>query len=198
MADLAFVLLRDPSYPEPDLVIASAGSLGIELSVDAPSGDLQTFTFGDGGVLFVALMPPHPDAPNMASGPTAVPPPEATAARAHLMVTALGLTGAERERDTRMAALTAAVIEHVPAVGAMLGHGVVFHKAALFRDMAKLGVEQGALPSEIAVDITTARESEDRMSFLSHGMARYGREEIYVTCPIQGKGALDFVFGMVH
>lgn len=198
MADLAFVLLRDPTYPSADGVIASARALGIELTLDPSSDDLQVFNLADGASLIIALMPPHPDAAQMPGGPTSVPPDEAAAARAHLIVTALGLTGDERARDTRMAALTAAVIDHVPAVGAMLGHGVVFHKAALFRDMAKLGVEQGALTSEIAVDITAARESDTRMSFLSHGMVRYGREEFYVTCPIQGKGALDFVFGMVR
>lgn len=198
MADLAFVLLRDPTYPSPDGVIASARALGIELTPDAPTGDMQTFALADGSSLIVALMPPHPAAGDMPTGPTSVTPDEVAGCRAHLIVTAQGLTGDERARDTRMAALTAAVIDHVPAVGAMLGHGVVFHKAALFADMAKLGVEQGALPSEIAVDITAARESETRMSFLSHGMVRYGREEFYVTCPIQGKGALDFVLAMVR
>lgn len=198
MADLAFVLLRDPTYPSPDGVIASARALGIELTPDAPTGDMQTFALADGSSLIVALMPPHPAAGDMPTGPTSVTPDKVAGCRAHLIVTAQGLTGDERARDTRMAALTAAVIDHVPAVGAMLGHGVVFHKAALFADMAKLGVEQGALPSEVAVDITAARESETRMSFLSHGMVRYGREEFYVTCPIQGKGALDFVLAMVR
>ncbi len=199
MIDLAFVLLREPGLPDPAAVVASARSLGIALTAD-PGADsvTQAYSLADDATLIVALMPPHPDAGDMPPGPTSVPPDEVAACRAHLIVTAQGLTGDEMARDTRMAALTAAVIDHVPAVGAMLAHGVVFHKAALFRDMAKLGVEQGALPSEIAVDITAARESETRMSFLSHGMVRYGREEFYVTCPIQGKGALDFVFGMVR
>lgn len=198
MADLAFVLLRDAQPPPPDGVIASARALGLELTLEPGADDMQSYAITGGGLLVIALMPPHPDAPRMATGPTSVPPPEAAASRAHLMLTALGLSGDERARDARMAALTAAVIDHVPAVGAMLGHGVVFHKAALFRDMAKLGVEQGGLPPEIAVDITAARESETHMSFLSHGMVRYGREEFYVTCPIQGKGALDFMFSMIR
>lgn len=97
-----------------------------------------------------------------------------------------------------MALLAAAVIDNVDAVGAMLGHGVVFHKPALFSEMAAAGVKTGALPPEIAVDITAAQESAKRMSFLTHGMARYGREELYVTCPIKGKGALGFVFDLTR
>ena len=36
------------------------------------------------------------------------------------------------------------------------------------------------------------------MSFLSHNMPRYGREDFFVTCPVSGKGALDFVYMMVR
>ena len=76
MADLAFVLLRDPTYPSPDGVIASARALGIELTPDAPTGDMQTFALADGSSLIVALMPPHPAAGDMPTGPTSVTPDE--------------------------------------------------------------------------------------------------------------------------
>ncbi|HVV83038.1 MAG TPA: hypothetical protein VHE35_08150 [Kofleriaceae bacterium] len=204
MFDLAFVLLRDPGYPVPEQVIASARELGFTLTVSDPSADadagkgLLTFAIDGGGTLIIALMPPHPDAARMGTGPTSVPADEAAAARAHLILTALELGGDLRRRDARMAALTAAVLDHVPAVGAMLGHGALFHRADLFRDLARLGAEHGTLPAELAVDITAARESEARMSFLSHGLARLGGEEVYVTCPIRGKGAVDFMFGMVR
>jgi hypothetical protein len=31
------------------------------------------------------------------------------------------------------------------------------------------------------------------MSFLTHGLGRYDREEFYMTAPIEGRGALDFL-----
>jgi hypothetical protein len=123
---------------------------------------------------------------------------EASAAPGHVIVTALGLEGSARARDTRMAALTAAVIDSTSAIGAMLGHGVMFHRAALFSEMAALGVEEGELPAEIAIDVSGAPEGPERMSFLTHGMVRYGREELYVTCPQRGRGALGFVLTMAR
>jgi hypothetical protein len=198
MPDLAFVLVSEPRYPDPASVIESARTLGIELG--APSGDSPlSFELPDGGAFMVMLVEaPHPDVPHMPAGPTSPSPDEAAAAPAHMILTALGLDGQPRERDTVMAKLTAAVIQSTNAVGAMLGHGVVFHKAGLFADMAGLAAEEGLLPPEVAIDITAAAEPDERMSFLTHGMERYGREEFFITCPIQGKGALDFVFGLVR
>ena len=50
----------------------------------------------------------------------------------------------------------------------------------------------------VAVDITAAQESPSRMSFLTHGLRRYGREEFFMTCAIEGKGALAFVLSMTR
>jgi hypothetical protein len=36
------------------------------------------------------------------------------------------------------------------------------------------------------------------MSFMTHGLTRYGREEFYITCSRTGQGALDFVYMMVR
>jgi hypothetical protein len=52
----------------------------------------------------------------------------------------------------------------------MLGYGVVFHRADVFAGMAAASMDDGELLSEIAVDITSAREQNNRMSFLLHGM----------------------------
>lgn len=197
--DVSFVLLAKPASPEPDAVIASAKKLGFALSDAGEKDNLQHFDLGADRSLFVMMLDvPHPDATTMPFGPTAVPEDEARAHTAHLIVTAMGLAGTPREVDTQLAALTAAVIESVPAVGAMLGHGALFHKAKLFSGLAALGIEQGAIPSELAIDITTARETESRMSFRTYNLPRYGRENFYITCPIRGKGALDFVMGLVR
>lgn len=195
--DLSFVLLSKAANPEPDKVIASAAKLGFTLVQKIGKEGIQQFGAGNGRTLLVMLVEaPHPDAASMPFGPTSIPEDQEHAA--HLIVTAMGLTGTPREVDTQLAALTAAVIDNVPALGAMLGHGAVFHKAKLFSDLAALGVEQGAIPPELAIDIVTERISESRMAFRTFNMPRYGRENFYITCSISGKGALDFVMGLVR
>ena len=134
----------------------------------------------------------------MPVGPTSPPPDIAAACPAHFIVTVLDCPEDTAARDLLVGTLASAVVDVVPCVGVMLGHGVVFHKAAAYGELARLGAEHGRLPVEIAVDLTAARESEDRMSFLTHGLARYGREDLYVTCPIRGKGALDFVYAIAR
>ena len=81
----------------------------------------------------------------------------------------------------------------------MLGHGRVVHRARLFAEYARHAADEGQpLGVEVAVDITAAQESPSRMSFLTHGLRRYGREEFFVTCAIEGKGALAFVLSMTR
>lgn len=197
--DISFVLLSRLDNPEPTALIASAAKLGFTLVHTGDEKGVQSYDLGGDRVLMVMTIDaPHPDVPTMPFGPTAVDEDVAKTHVAHMIVTAMGLTGTPRELDTQMAALTAAVIDNVRAVGAMLGHGAIFHKAKLFSGLAKLGVEQGTIPSELAVDIVTARETESRMSFRTYNLPRYGRENFYVTCPIRGKGALDFVMGLVR
>jgi hypothetical protein len=204
MPDLSFVLLKQPVQPSADDIAAGAAELGLALT-PVPSGggegsegvvELQL----DGGAhLFVMMVAaPHPDAPKMPVGPLSPAMEEMEAAGAHCIVTAAGLEGDVRERDHVMAIITGAVIKATPAVAAMLGHGVLFQRADLFADFAKLAAEEGALPMEICVDITAAPEDDERMSFLTHGMTRYGGEEIYVTCPVQGNGALGFVLSIAQ
>lgn len=198
MPDLAFVLLHKAEAPDPQAVIASAKKLGISLTL-ADAGDVQAYALDDKrSFMVMTIAAAHPDAAKMGFGPTGVDPDDAAKSPAHMILTALGLEGSARERDTLMALLAAAVLDNVRAAGAMLGHGAIFHKAKIFSGLAALGAEQGAIPSELAIDIVTARESESRMSFRTYNMPRYGRENFYVTCPIRGKGALDFVMGLVR
>ena len=197
--DLAFVLVSNKKSPDPSRVIASGKRLGIELRPAGEEKGILTFEIAGGGTFIAALMPaPHPDAPKMPIGPTSISAEEASAAPAHFILTALDLGGDARVRDKRMAALTATILDNTDAVGAMLGHGTFFHKAKLFSDVAARAKDEPMLPTEIAVDVTAARESADRMSFLTHGLERYGREEFYVTCPIKGKSALGFVYAMAR
>jgi len=198
--DLAFLLMNEAKYPDAKSVMASAEKIGIPMTLTKEGGDgPMTFELRNGGSFMAQLVEaPHPDVATMGFGPTSPDPDDAAAAKAHFILTALGLEGDERTRDTQMAALAATLIQNCDAVGAMLGHGVVFHKAKLFAEMAALGAEVGALPAEVAVDFTIAGEPDDRMSFLTHGMERYGREEFFITCPVTGRGALDFALGMAR
>lgn len=199
MPMLSMILLSRAQYPDPARVVASAQKLGLPLTATGGGGDEpQGYTLGDDPAFLMLMPAPHPDAAHMGTGPTSIDPDDAAAAPAHLIVTIMGTTTAPKDDDVRLAAFTAAVIDNVDAVGAMLGHGVLFHKPALFAQLGALAAETGALPAELAADITVARESETRMSFLTHNLPRYGREDFYITCPITGKGALEFLFGLVR
>lgn len=198
MADLAFVITRNLREPDPAAIVRAAARLGIPLKHE-PGVSPLSFTFPDGGSFIATFVEaPHPDAATMGSGPTSPSREDVASAGTHLILAALGLEGDVRGRDIQMAGLTAAVIESTEAVGAMLGHGVIFHKAQLFSDLAALAVEEGELPIEIVVDVTIAPEPKDRMSFLTYGMERYGREELYLTCHVRGKGALGFLYDLVR
>lgn len=199
MSELAFVLLREARLPDPAAVVASAAALGLSLRAGAITDDAVGFALAGGGRVHVGLIAArHPDAGKTALGPTAITATEALAAPAHLVLGARGLPGSVRARDAALAAVVAATIDHAPALAAMLGHGVIFHKAAWFGSLAASGAAAGALPAELAVDVTIAREGEARMSFLSHGLVRHDREELYVTCPLRGAGAYEFVRDMVR
>ncbi len=198
MIDTAFVLLAEARHPDPAAVVATGAAWGLDIEFREQSETIQTYRVGDATLLSMLVDVPHPDAATMPYGPTSPPRDAAVAAPAHLIVTAMDLTGTERIRDLLMAILTAALIKNTAAVGAMLGHGILFHKADMFADLAAAGFEKETLPAEIAVDITVARESETHMSFLTHNLPRYDREDFYVTCPITGKGALPFVLGLVR
>lgn len=203
--ELAFVLLESAELPDAAAVVRAASTLGASLTHTPREGEgadddaTMSFELSTGASLICALMPaPHPDAPSML-GPLSPSPDEVARSSAHLIVTVMGLEGDVDEKDRTTAALTAALCEACgDAIGAMLGHAAVFTKAKLFRDLAALGVEQGRLPVELAISITAAGEPDDRMSFLTHGMTRHGGEELYVTCPVRGRGAFDFVLGMAR
>ena len=194
---LSFVLLERAEYPNADGVVAAAAELGVTLrpGKHAPEGPMS-FEIDGGGVLLVMLIDaPHPDAAQMPTGFAS--PDEAELARmtAHYIVTAMDLPETPREADTLMSQLTAAVLLSSPSIAAMLGHGVVFHKAGVFADL--VGSAEGELPMLVCVDVTVAPEPDERMSFLTHGLQRYGREEFYVTASRTGQGAADFLLGVV-
>jgi hypothetical protein len=195
---LSFVLLERAELPDSEVLVSTARSLGLSLQVEPDSdGGGVAYAIEGSGSLLVTLMPvPHPDAEGMPSG-LASPEEEALEGMtAHYVVTALGLPEDPRIRDALMAALTAAVVRASPAIAAMLGHGVVFHRAEFFTEVVETA--QASLPALICVDVTIAPDGDERMSFLTHGLHRYGREEFHVTASRAGEGALDFLVGLIE
>ncbi len=192
---LSFVLVSQNMVPDPAQVIAEAGRLGIGLTHEMGEPTMLNFTIAGGGMLIVMPVDaPHPDAATMPVGPTSPEPSIIAGHVGHYVATAMNLPDDAMHHDVLMGLVTTALIRSSPAVAAMLGHGAIFHRADVFAAFVEAaGME---VASEIVVDITAARESEERMSFLTHGLDRYGREEFYVTSAIQGQGALDYVMAL--
>ena len=198
MAEIAWVLVDDAAFPDPARVIATGKQLGLRMKLTSP-GEPQIYEAEGVGTLMVMVMPAaDPDRMKLPFGPMSPDPEVVEGAQAHIIVTALELTGPARVVDTKLALLTATIVENVRAIAVKLHHGAVWQRANVFAKLAALAVDEGVLPAEAAVDVTVSREDGDRMSFLTHGMERYGKEELYVTCPVRGKGALDFVLQIVR
>jgi hypothetical protein len=197
MFDLAFVLLDQPRHVSDAAVVAAAAELGLTLSPRSEASP-RAFTLPEGELYLMSIDAPHPDAQHAAHGPLAAPIEVVQSARAHLIVTARNLPGDLKARRRTLLLLTAAVTRAFDAVAVIFGEGVIFHRPGLVIDFAALAAETGELPLEMAVDITVARESDTRMSFLTHGLAQHGSEDLLVTCPIEGRGALDFVLGVAR
>ncbi len=208
MIDLATVLLARSTVLDPSALVSAATRYGLTLtptpprglSMEASSGakdavlsfDLE----GGGDAHLVVIDAPHPGAVDTAFGPLSIEPEAIAGTRAHVLVTGRELPGDTRERDRTMLLLVAATLDATEGVSASLVPGVIFHRPGLIRDFAQLAAEEGELPFEVAVDLTSAREPGERMSFLTHGLERYGSEELYVTASVTGRGALDFVLGV--
>lgn len=199
MVDLAFIATQTPPAIDSAAVVAAAAELGLEwtaLAQEDPDGPLS-FQFGDATIMALAIPAMHPDIPNMPVGPTGADPEELKATQGHVIVTALGLNGDEATRDCEIAVFTAVVMKTTDPVGAMLGHNTHFHKAEVFEQLVLSNVAEGRPPLPVLVSVTVAGDGSGRMSFLSHGMERYGNEDLYVTCSVEGTGAVPFVYDMM-
>ena len=208
---VSFLLLEDDQQPDSDAIIAAAAAMNIVLTLsepdtedegepdEEPGAEIVTFDFDGDCTLFVMVVSvPHPDVAEMSRGPLSPEDYDALiAAPAHCIVTAMGLDGTADEVDIKMAALTASVLAGVSAVGVLMMPGVLFHRPNLFAECARDAVASSEVPMLICVDITGAQESDTHMSFLTHNMQRYGRENFYIIAPIDGSDALDYVLSMI-
>jgi hypothetical protein len=197
---LSFVLLEHAAGVDPDVLIDAASSYGLRVSYEGTDeAGPARFTVAGGSspssLLVMVVDAPYPDAVALPVG-LASPEPEAIeGARAHAIVTVLDLPDDPRARDSMVVQLTAAVLRASPAIAAMLSHGVVWHRADMFIETA--ASPPGLLPVLVCVDVTIAPEPDSRMSFLTHGLVRYGREEFFVTASRAGQGAVDFLLSLV-
>ncbi len=201
MPELAFIVTKSTTLPEATKIIERAGELGVHLTA-LPSLDLFTleFSLGSGEQLGVRLMDSAlPDLSEVPTGPTSAAPEKLLEAPSHLILHIAELHQDEMSARVTMAGITAAVASATDAVAVMIGDGVVFHRAEVFVAMAEAGIATGTPPPLLLVEITVAPEGEDRMSFLTHGLALTGRdEELFVTSPNQGDGALNFIFQTIE
>lgn len=195
---LAFVLLETAAYPEADALVDAAAQAGLTLTPgelpEEPDGPRTYEVDGIGTLMLMLVAAPHPDAAEMPSGLASPDEEELERVKAHYIVTVLGLPEDPRVADPLLATLTASVVRSSSALAAMLGHGVVFHRAEFFADVAT--DDAGSFPMLVCVDVTIAPEPDDRVSFLTHGLTRYGREEFYITASASGEGAVDFLLSM--
>lgn len=199
MADLAFIATNTSVPPAADAVVRAAATFGRHWTLASTSEPGATMSFDADGVTVVVMPIPamHPDIPNMPTGPTAAEHDDLDDSTGHIIVTALGLSGSDIERDCELANLTAVVVDATDAVGAMLGHNMFFHRPDVFRQLVIAGATEGHPPIPILISVTVAGDGSGRMSFLSHAMDRYDREDVYITCSVEGQGAVSFVYDTI-
>lgn len=196
MADVAFIATPSNPIIDPASVAASASELG-QVWTAVPSDDGEaaiTFSVGDATVIVMPIEAMHPDIPQMPVGPTGANPEQLATTEGHVIITALGTTGSQLERDCEMAMFAAVIAGATDAAGVMLGHNAYFHRTDVFGQLVAAGAAEGHPPLPILVSVTVAGDGSGRMSFLTHGLDRYGKEDLYVTCPVEGTGAVAFVY----
>jgi hypothetical protein len=172
------------------------GDVSLKPSSDAPA-DVQVYDFGQDRRVSVALMRRrHPAASHLRRGLLSPDRDTTTAAPAHLIVTLQGVEGSALRRDWELARVMAAFTASSEAIAAKLGHGIMFYRADLFSELVEASGSD-EFPLEVCVDLTLAEESEQRISLLTHGLSRYGREEFFVTSAKEAiEDAVDFTWGV--
>jgi hypothetical protein len=195
---LAYVLLGSGGTPDVQKILAAAGPT-LSLSSTEQGGSVLAFEVKGGGGLFVARVPArHPDAAAAPRGPFSPRVEEVEAHVEHLVVKAMGLPGNAHAQDAVFVRLVAAVVQGVPAVAVTAGPGVVWLRPDAVLSMTS-ETPVGEVPYELTVNLSLGPESEGRLSLLSHGMVRYGREEFYLTgSRAQMPDALDLVLALIR
>ena len=208
---LAFIIVSDLEPLNCDAVVAAAEEMGLKMKVSPPSEedddgegeqdgspDITSFDLEGDETLLVMLLPmPHPDVDDFGHGPFSPEDMDALSnGPGHYVVTLIGMEGTVDEADTKMSAATSCVMAGLQPLGVLKMPGLVFHRPEFFSSCAKQAFTDGELPLLICVDVTAAQESETHMSFLTHNMERYGRENFYIVSPSEGTGALNYTLNL--
>ena len=196
---MGFIVAAMEVLPAPETVVAAANELGLTGLAHEPM-DNESFMLSFShplGSFIVTLMPaPLPGGTGMPSGIFSPQKDEVAAISQHLIVVLTGSGGDVRARDLAAAKFMAAVATSVDALGASFGHGAALTRTDVLVAAVKDAGESGVV-IPVGVDITLALESKTRASLLTHGMQRYGREELYILVPAEDKRILDaFTFAI--
>jgi hypothetical protein len=183
----------------PSAAEIAEGGARFSLRITQPDASLPLrFEVEDVGTLTLTPLPlPYPEAASAPRGPTAASEADLAGHVAHVMLTLQGPVGSLRRRDSLMGRVTAAVASACDAVALKLAHGRVLHKAPFYLEMANLALETGDLPAEVAVDFI-ALKGPRGVAYLTSGLGRYGRDEVFVTGSPRSRNVLPFTFDLVR
>ncbi len=182
---MGVVLVREAVLPNVIEFRKAANRLGLHLTpVDRKkSTESLHFQRVDGSSLHISLMRmPHPDAADLCAGIRSPKLEDAKHAPAFYLVIYDRGEQNVRRRDSLMARTLAAVVASSPAVGAKMNPGGFLHRPSAFEAVAATENPKD-IPLSVCVAFTIAREGE-RCSILTHGMTRYGREDILVRAAV--------------
>lgn len=200
MTAAGFIVTNSMNPPD-SLQIAHFGEgLGLQLVPHVTDDDSTlAFSLEGGESLYIKFVPtPIPGLEDYPTGPTAAEPAELIAAPCHIVVSIVDCPLDAAMTRIILSAASSAVMQATKAVGILLQDGAVFHRGDVFKAMAATAAADGIAPGLLVAEITAAPESEQRVSFLTHGLTLSGRdEEIFLTCPQAGNGGLQFMLQLV-
>jgi hypothetical protein len=195
--DASFILSKTARTPTATELAEAGARFALRITQPDPSFPLHYQVEDVGALTLTPLTLPYPEAVSAPQGPTAASTSDLAAHEAHMMLLLQGPAGSLRRRDSLMARVTAAVASATDAIAVKLAHGRVLHKVPFYLEMANLALETGDLPVEVAVDFVALRGPRD-VAYLTGGLRRYGREEVFVTGSTRARNILPFAFDLVR
>jgi hypothetical protein len=196
--DVAFALVKDATYPDPQAFVARAAALGVTLT-SAGGDDAQAYEIDGGAQLIIRLVDtPHAEARDLPSGPTSPTEEELALATSHFVIALRNLPPAPRDRDLIVSIIVAALLDLTPAVAAIMPPVATVHRAELFTELVSVGAAHREVAPHLVLGIIAGAEDDNRLGLLTYGMTRYGREELLVTAPLEGAGAVGFIYDLAE
>jgi hypothetical protein len=195
--DAAFLLTSTPRLPSAAEIAEGGARFSLRITQPDPAAPLR-FEIADVGALTLTPLPlPYPEAATSPRGPTAASEAELAGHVAHMMLLLQGPADSLRRRDALMGRVTAAIASACDAVALKLAHGRILHRAPFYLEMANLALETGELPTEVAVDFISMKGPRG-VAYLTSGLPRYGRDEVFVTGSPRVRNVLPFSFDLVR